>query len=176
MSRHTPLHRLFAVLVAVFTLGPAARGQAPTGKYPFANPPLDILDQLGKAGVGKPEPLAEGDRAFLAEFWAARTRKSAKEIPPADDAAVTAHLIASGVSDPKDRAAYVRRFTELVDRAQGAVLGATSDAQKADRLLRFLHKEVMAKGYEEKQTSLATVFDAGKYNCVSSACLYYLVG
>src|SRR5262245_59020124 len=169
MSHHTPFHRLFAVLVAVFTLSLAAQGQAPAKKYPFANPPLEVYDQLGKAGVGKAEPLPEDDRKFLVEFWDARSVKPAKDIPQADDAAVTAHLIASGVSDPKARAAYLKKFTDLVTAAQKATAGAKSDGEKADRLLRFLHKGVMAKGYEENETTLSAVFDKGKYNCVSSA-------
>lgn len=34
----------------------------------------------------------------------------------------------------------------------------------------------MAKGYESEQTSLHTVFDKGRINCVSSAVLYNVVG
>jgi tetratricopeptide (TPR) repeat protein len=34
----------------------------------------------------------------------------------------------------------------------------------------------MAKGYELSQSSLTGVFDTGKFNCVSSSALYYLLG
>src|SRR5262245_49662108 len=145
MSLHTLFRRPFAVLVALAGLAlttDAARGQKPAAKkYPFASPPLEVYDRLGKANLGKVEPLADGDRKFLAEFWAARPAKPAKDIPPADDAAVTAHLIASGVSSLQARAEYLLKFNDLVARAETATAGAMSDPQKADRLLRFLHKE-----------------------------------
>jgi len=181
MSRkHASVRQSFVTIVVLVGLALAARtahGQTPeVKKYPFANPPLSIHDRLSISGVGNAEPLPEGDRKFLIEFWHARTAKPAKEIPPADDAAVTAHLIASGVSDVKVRAAYLKRFNELVAEAEKATAGAKSDSEKADLLLQYLHKGVMAKGYEAEQTALSTIFDTGKYNCVSSASLYYLVG
>jgi tetratricopeptide (TPR) repeat protein len=181
MSRkHASVRRLIVGVVALLGLVLAARtahGQTPdVKKYPFAKPPLEIYDRLSLSGVGKAESLPEGDRKFLIELWSARTAKPAKEIPPADEAAVIAHLIASGVSDVKVRAAYLKRFNELVAEAQKVTAGAKSDSEKADLLLRFLHKGVMASGYEAEQTTLSTLFDTGKYNCVSSASLYFLVG
>jgi tetratricopeptide (TPR) repeat protein len=167
---------LFAAVALTLATG-AARGETPkVKKYPFANPPLEVHDRLGKADVGPVEPFSADDRKLLAEFWDKRTAAPAKDIPQADDAAVTAHLLASGVSDPKARAAYLKKFNELVDAARKATAGAKTDAEKADQLLRFLHKNVMAKGYEEDQTTLHGIFDTGKYNCVSSASLYFLVG
>ncbi len=54
--------------------------------------------------------------------------------------------------------------------------GAKTNRAKADLLLRFLHKQVIANGYEADETTLHRVFDTGKYNCVSSSCIFYLVG
>ena len=180
MSRYAPFRRLFVALVSAIGLVLVANpvwGQTPPAKkYPFAHPPVEIYDRLGKAALGKVEPLTEGDRKFLAEFWAARTATPAKAIPPADDAAVTAHLIASGVSYPRPRAEYLQKFNDLVAAAEIAVIGAKTNRAKADLLLRFLHKQVMAKGYEAEETTLHRVFDTGKYNCVSSSCVFYLVG
>jgi len=178
MSRSSPFRRVFVLLVPLVVVAGAAgeaRGQRKADKkYPFANPPLEVHDRLGKAGVGKPAPFAAADRAFLTDFWAARSAK--KAIPPADDAAVTAHLIASGVNDPKARTEYLKKFNDLVAAAEKAVASAKTDGEKADQLLHYLHKNVMAKGYEANQTTLSAVFDTGSYNCVSSACLYFLVG
>ena len=173
-----PFRRLFVLVIPVLALALAAdraRSQdTPEKKYPFANPPLDVLDQLVKSGIGSTAPLPSADRKLLADFWTARSAR--KNLPPANDAAVTAHLIASGVEDPARRAAYLKKFTALVADARKAVAGTKSDSEKADKLLRFLHKQVMAKGYSADQTTLSAVFDTGKYNCVSSACIYYLVG
>jgi tetratricopeptide (TPR) repeat protein len=173
-----PIVRRFLVIVLpAIILVPAssAYGQsASEKKYPFANPPLKILDQLAGSGVAKPDPLSKADSGFLDDLWAARSAN--KSLPPADDAAVTAHLIASGVENSAARAAYLKKFNALVEAAKKAVGGTKTDGEKADQLLRFLHKEVMAKGYSSEQTRLSAVFDTGEYNCVSSACLYYLVG
>ena len=88
---------------------------------------------------------------------------------------MTLHLLASGVP-AKDRAAYLKKFADLVAAAEKATAGAKTDREKADHLLRFLHKGVMAKGYAEDQTTLHGVFDTGKFNCVSSSAVYFLVG
>ena len=176
MSPFPVVRRLvFLAILAVGVAAGSAHGQSVSEKqYPFANAPLEVLDQLAKAGIAKPAPVPEADRKILADVWSARSAK--KPLPLADDAAVTAHLIASGVEDPAQRAAYLKKFNALVASAEKAVAGAKTDSEKADKLLRFLHKEVMAKGYSPDQTSLPAVFDTGRYNCVSSACLYYLVG
>jgi len=145
-------------------------------KYPFANPPLEVYDQLAKADLGAVEPFSADDRKLLAKFWAARNSTQPKVVPQADDEAVMAHLLVSGVSDPKARAVYLKKFTELVEAAKAATADAKSDSERADILLRFLHKGVMAKGYEAYHTSLSAVFDSGKYNCVSSSAIFFLVG
>lgn len=178
MSSPSPRRVRWVFGFAVVVLAPlAARGAEPAApNYPFANPPLTVYDKLNKAMLSKPDPFAEGDRAYLADFWAARTATPPKPLPPADDAAVTGHLIASGVSDPKARAAYLKKFTDLVDAAKVATAGGGTSGARADLLLRFVHKGVMSKGYALEQSSLAAVFDTGTFNCVSASCLYYLVG
>lgn len=169
--------RWFVALVLVVLAAGSAPAQAPkTPAYPFAVPPLELYDRLLKLGVGTADPLPRADREILAGVWAARSASPAKAILQADDAAVAAHLIACGVGDPAARAKYLKKFEELVAAAKGATAGAKTDREKADALLRFLHKGVMANGYAAEQTTLSGVFDAGKFNCVSSSALYFLVG
>src|SRR5206468_454516 len=86
-----------AVLAFALAGGAAKPDSAKAKKYPFATPPLEVYDRLGKADVGPVEPIPAGDTKLLGEFWAARSDKATKELPPADDAAVTLHLVASGV-------------------------------------------------------------------------------
>jgi tetratricopeptide (TPR) repeat protein len=178
VSRRVHTRRWFVLLVpvvALAALGGEARGQEKSErKYPFPRSPLEIHDRLVKDGLDTADALPAADRKFLADLWAARVAK--KSLAQADDAAVTAHLIASGVHDPMARAAYLKKFNALVAAAEKAVAGSKTDAEKADRLLRFLHTGAMAKGYAEKQTTLSGVCDTGQFNCVSSSSVYFLVG
>jgi tetratricopeptide (TPR) repeat protein len=158
-------------------VGSVSHAQSPRDKkYPFANPPLEVYDQLAKAGLGHAEPFSPEDRKLLEELWAAHQLTPPKGSPQADDAAVLVHLMVCGGNDPKARAENLKKFTELVAAAKAATADAKSDRERADRLLRFLHKGVMAKGYEAKHTTLSEAFDTGNYNCVSSSAMYYLVG
>jgi tetratricopeptide (TPR) repeat protein len=174
MSR-PPWFLALVVLVVSLAGGAARPDSAKARKYPFAAPPLEMYDRLRKADVGPVEPLPPADAKLLGDFWMARNTQPAKELPQADDAAITLHLLAGGVLEV-ERADYLKKFTELVVAAKQATAGAKNDREKADRLLRFLHKGVMAKGYAEHETTLHRVFDTGKFNCVSSSCVFYLVG
>ncbi|QJW95840.1 transglutaminase family protein [Frigoriglobus tundricola] len=172
--RHTRL-LLLALSGLVLANGGRLRADPKPGAYPFPLPPLAVYEQLGKADLGKVEPFAPGDAKLLAEVWAARTKKPPAALAPADDTAVRLHLLASGVSEGK-RDEYLKKFTALVGAARDATAGARSDREKADQLLRFLHKATLTKGYVADETTLDAVFDKKAYNCVSSSCLYYLVG
>lgn len=171
----TWLSQFVALFAVVLTAVTAWAEQPKVSGYPFPVPPLEVYDRLGKVGVGKVEPIPAADAKLLAAFWTARSAKPPKTAPQADDAAITLHLLASGVPE-KDRAGYLKKFSELVTVAEKAVAGAKTDAEKADQLLRFLHSGVMAKGYVESETALHRVFDTGKFNCVSSSAMYFLVG
>jgi hypothetical protein len=167
----------FVALIALVLSNATTQAQTPkTKKYPFASPPLEIYDRFTKAGIGAMEPFSADERKLLADVWTARTSTPPKELPSADDAAVTLHLMASGLTTAKARAECLKKFTDLVASGQLATANTLSPREKADLLLRYLHKTVLAKGYDVKQTSISRVFDTGKFNCVCSAELYYLVG
>jgi hypothetical protein len=176
LARHKRLASFVALVVLVLSHA-TTQAQAPnTKKYPFVSPPLELYDQFAKAGLGSVEPFSADDRKLLSDFWTARVSTPPKELPPADDAAVTLHLLASGVTGARARAEYLKKFTDLVASAQLATANTLSPREKADLLLRHLHRTVMAKGYETKQTTVASIFDTGKFNCVSASELYFLVG
>ncbi|MBA4186685.1 MAG: hypothetical protein C0467_01575 [Planctomycetaceae bacterium] len=167
-----------SVLLVLLAAAPAAAQPTPetTPKPALTASPVEVIDRLAKSKLVPVEPFAGAERTTLEAAWAARTGPKAKPLPQADAAALTAHLRAGGVTDPAAIAGYVKKFDVLVADAEAATRDAKTARDKADQLLRFLHKGVMAKGYAEDQTSLHAVFDTGKYNCVSSAALYYLVG
>lgn len=169
------MSRVAPSVLLVILIADLVKADPPSGS-PLRSSPVELIDRLAKARLAAVDPFAGAERAALEAAWAARTDPKAKPRPQADDAAVTAHLRAGGLTDPAAVSAYAKKFDELVAEAEAATRAAKSPRDKADQLLRFLHKGVMAKGYDGDQSSLHTVFDTGKFNCVSSAALYYLVG
>jgi tetratricopeptide (TPR) repeat protein len=83
-----------------------------------------------------------------------------------------AALVASGVTDPARRKAYLARFDKLVEAARAATAKGKTADQKGQLLLAYLHAGPMAKGYVAAQTTLSGILDTGTFNCVSSAVLY----
>jgi tetratricopeptide (TPR) repeat protein len=85
-------------------------------------------------------------------------------------------LIASGVTEAERRQQYLKQIDALEAESRRALAEATTERAKADQLLRFLHAGAMAGGYEGKQTLLSGLLDAKRYNCVSSAVMYNVLG
>lgn len=169
------MRRLSMSALFAFALVGTAAGQ-PAATPLVAVPPVEMIDRLAKSKLVAVEPFAGAERAALEAAWKARSDPKAKPLPQADATAVTAHLLAGGVADPETASKYLKKFDALVADAEAAIRDAKTARDKADQLLRFLHKGVMAKGYVAEQSSLHAAFDTGTFNCVSSAALYYLVG
>lgn len=167
--------RLLPATALALTLASTAVGQPPARPVTTI-PPVEVIDRLAKSMLVAAEPFAGEERAALEAVWKVHSEPKAKPLPQADAAAVTAHLLAGGVPDADTAAKYLKTFDALVAEAETAVREAKTNRDKADQLLRFLHKGVMAKGYVAEQSSLHAVFDTGTFNCVSSAALYFLVG
>jgi tetratricopeptide (TPR) repeat protein len=162
------------VLAAVVVVATGSAGEPKARSYPLASPPLEILARLPMVGTDALPRLSDDENKLLEKAWGMRTAS-----PPAsvDDALLLdAMLFASGVEGAAEREKYRERFTKLVDQAREAGAGAKNPRERGEQLMRFLHAGVMSKKYEAGQTSLAAVFDTGKYNCVSATALYYLVG
>ena len=83
-----------------------------------------------------------------------------------------AALLVSGVEDRRKRRQYLKQLDGFDEQARQATLSAKSSYEKGDLLLKWLHKEVMAKGYVANQTDVSTILTTGTFNCVSSAALY----
>lgn len=175
---------LFGSLCSLLVIIPAAAAprapgkDIPAPKYPLAIEPLTLLDRLEKEKLGKLTGPGPDERKLLAAVWQTRREKPAVKAEKILDRQGTldAFLFASGVTESTTRAKYRKQYADLLRDARKEVGAIKSRRDKADKLLRFLHKGVMAKGYEAKQSSLAAIFDTGKFNCVSSAALYHLVG
>jgi tetratricopeptide (TPR) repeat protein len=129
-------------------------GLKESSNWKFASkPPRAEMDFL----VGIAERRAKGNAAF-----------SEAEM-------LDAMIWASGVGTDRMQA-YRERYAELRKAAAAELRGARNVREKGERLLKFLHRGPMNKGYRLTQTSLAEILDTGTYNCVSSAGLYYLLG
>ena len=141
----------------------------PTKGYPFQLPPekaVAAVEKFDKVS-GKTITLTEDERKLLAD---------ARDGKFDDWSFAEACLIASGVTDPAKRKEYAKKIEEIEADARKAVEGAKSPREKAERLLKFLHDGPMKGGYEARQTDLHTILDTGKFNCVSSAVLFNVIG
>ena len=87
-----------------------------------------------------------------------------------------AALLSSGVHDALQRRKYLTQLDEITAASKVAVGPDATPYERGERLLEWLHETVMVNGYEEDQTDLATLLRNGKFNCVSSATLYNIVG
>jgi len=85
-------------------------------------------------------------------------------------------LAASGVLTETAQAPYIQRLDRLIADARVAVDKGKPETHPGETLMTFLHAGVMHGGYELGQSSFASVFDTGIYNCVSSTAMYYVIG
>lgn len=87
-----------------------------------------------------------------------------------------AALIASGVADAAALTGQLAVIDRLVAEAHAAVAGERDLAATGEKLLRLLHAGCFRGGYELHQTDVSTVLQTGRFNCVSSAVVYTIVG
>jgi tetratricopeptide (TPR) repeat protein len=152
---------------------PAAAADGLPDKYPFPTAPRVALERLGRAYPDEAPNIPDDEWKVLDEAWKLRTAADRRE--PSSDLIVEAMLTASGLQTDAERAGYREKVRKLVVAARKAVDERAPSTHVGDALLRFLHAGVMKAGYEEKQTSITTLFETGKYNCVSSTAIYYVV-
>lgn len=87
-----------------------------------------------------------------------------------------ASLISSGITDKTKREEYLSNIDILKNKAKEALNNATTPFEKAEALLIWMHKNVLSSGYSSSQTNLSKLLDEGKFNCVSSAVLFNILG
>lgn len=142
--------RSIAVLLACLILPTAAVGQTVHARFAFEPSTHDAAALTAERNLLDDAADGRFDRHDLLE----------------------AALIASGVVEPQRRAAYRSLFDGWVDelRTSGRVTGSTFDRARA--LHEFLHARALTGGFGESSTTLHGVFDAGRFNCISSLILY----
>src|SRR5207244_9315915 len=85
-------------------------------------------------------------------------------------------LLASGATDDDDLRHYLKQLESITDAAHDAIADAKSPREAGRQLLQFLHDGPMAEGYEDGQANLVTLLETRRFNCVSSAALFMIVG
>jgi tetratricopeptide (TPR) repeat protein len=163
---------MFALVVAC--VSPVAAQQPRPTTYGLSKPPLQVLDELGKLKIGTVPAPSAAERAYLKSTWERRQKNP--EVALDADALLEAMLFASGVEDAAARKKLHERFEEITEQARAATKEAKTTYERGERLMTFLHKGVMAKGYDLEQSLLSEVVETGKYNCVSSTAMVYLIG
>lgn len=161
--------RMYTVVLTFASVAGAVAAPPVSKPYPFQVPPAKAIPIIGKLTdpADKPVALCELELKLFADAGDGKL----DEVSFAE-----ACLIASGVTDQASLKGYLKKIEEIEAGARKACDGATTVHEKGKRLLEYLHAGPMAKGYLSHQTDLHTVLDTGKFNCVSSAVLYNVIG
>ncbi|HZN35659.1 MAG TPA: hypothetical protein VFB80_17640 [Pirellulaceae bacterium] len=164
----------YALALALVAIGQAEDDQ-PT-KYAFTQPPLAIYGQVADLKLGAAPTLSDVERKLLEKVTRLRSESPAAKELRDESLILEALLFASGCEDAAARARYREQYEKLVVAAKEATKDAKTDRERGEALMKFLHAGVMSKGYDLDETTLTAIFDQGKFNCVSSSAMYYLVG
>jgi hypothetical protein len=171
MATHSPRSILGLLFAAIALL--AARNlfaaDATTNPYPFNVDAFDTISAL--TGV----PNAKVGEQFFTRTELALFR-DAKRGGLSSMSLGEALLLASGATNDADRRHYLQQLDAITDEARSATANAKSSREVGRLLLKFLHDGPMAEGYEGGQANLVTLLETKKYNCVSSAALFIIIG
>ncbi len=86
-----------------------------------------------------------------------------------------AALIASGLTAAEQRKPYLEKIQGIIAAGRRAVAHETTDADKAQALLHFMHRRYFKKGHDDF-SSVPGLLDRGEFNCISSTIVYTVVG
>jgi tetratricopeptide (TPR) repeat protein len=160
---------ILAVIALVVAVSPSQAASPKSKGYPFQLSPdkaIGVVEKLEKIS-GKKVALTDDERKLFAD-----ARDGKLDTMSFGESC----LIASGVTDAAKRKVYLTKLDTIETDARKAITGAKTPTEKAEKLLKFLHDGPMKAGYESKQTDLHTILDTGRFNCVSSAVLFNVIG
>lgn len=162
------LCRYLIIFVAAVTYGQESK------KFQFAVPPLEIYDQVVELRLDDLPSFTQDERSFLKRRWEEAINPEEPRLSD-DPNVLDAMIYASGTGTEKQRAEIRSKYLNLVSEIK-AKLDNDPPKKLAETLLKTLHETAMKGGYDENCTSLSEIFSEGKFNCVSSTSLYYLIG
>lgn len=140
---------------------------APSSRYAFQESPADAARVLKTLRDALGLSVSPAERALLDD--AADGRLDAHS-------SAEAALLASGVADAARRDRLVGHIDRLEGAARVALAGEARPFARGRRLLEWMHATILSGGYDAGQTDVSSVLETGRYNCVSSALLYALLG
>ncbi|MDR1142981.1 MAG: hypothetical protein LBK77_02030 [Spirochaetaceae bacterium] len=91
------------------------------------------------------------------------------------EAALWASSVNAGPGAEEKAAAYMERINSAVAELSAATDLPADPKERGEYVLVFLHRRFL-KSYSEYQTRVDEIFISGRYNCVSSAVLYMVLG
>ena len=162
--------RSLGLVLFVFLAGANAQDDH---KYKFLISPLEIYDQFVELKIDDAPKFDEYERAILDKRWNANRDKNATAAVDTKEL-LEAIIFASGTASTSKRIELRRVYQELLERNKS--LQSLNARKRAETLLIELHKTAMKGGYDLDCSTLEELFSDGKYNCVSSTALYYLLG
>lgn len=85
-------------------------------------------------------------------------------------------LAVAGVTDAKTHQRYLAKIEKITDDARMGTDEFSSPDDKANFLVAYLRKGPLSAGPQNGQYDVLKILDGGKFNCVSSAILYTVIG
>ncbi len=111
--------------------------------------------------------LCYDEHRFLSECLAkAKTSYSLME----------ASIIASHPSNPAMANRLSRSYKQAEAKLLSRITPGDSKLRRAEKILVFMHEELMLGGYQLEQTTMENLFSNGRYNCVTATILYCCLG
>lgn len=166
LIRLTPATR--AQRLAVSEIALLGRSGPPRSAYAFKESPVNVLDMLARLQdvADLHVTLTEDETRIVDQVREGRLSA---------DLFAEAALLAGGVQDADQRQAFLDQINRWVEEVRSELANTKDDAERGERLLRWMHAHVMTGGYQSLQTDLNEIAERRTFNCVSSAVLYVIL-
>ncbi|MDO4551605.1 MAG: transglutaminase family protein [Planctomycetia bacterium] len=83
-----------------------------------------------------------------------------------------ASVIASHAENTDVANQILRKYEQVQRQLSKRILPGDSQLSRAEKILTFMHEELLYGGYQLEQTTMENLFMNGRYNCVTATILY----
>ncbi|MDO4585114.1 MAG: tetratricopeptide repeat protein [Planctomycetia bacterium] len=88
---------------------------------------------------------------------------------------IRASIVASHPANAERANELLRQYYRLQQQALATFAPHDTELKKAEKLLQFIHEEILTGGYQLELTTMENLFQ-GRYNCVTATILYCSLG
>lgn len=88
---------------------------------------------------------------------------------------IRASIIASHPGGAENANELLRQYYRVQQEALATFSSQDTELKKAEKLLQFIHEEILTGGYQLERTTMENLFQ-GRYNCVTATILYCSLG